>query len=202
MTKMISCWMKILYILQIIGFHFGPFALDHVYQAIINDLAMSKIFANHSGPCTNLFLEQQTCIVLLRDPYSRLVSHYYHFLYKNQSLQDDVKENGARAVWQSTGEEAYFNILANDINKHSLEDVLAFLDRCHVGTYERREEFLGYLSTLYQGLQIRSDTHLQADERTERTLQDVEFAKMVFKGFFPNDEQIYEYGRKREEEYI
>eukprot|EP00890_Picochlorum_soloecismus_P003385 jgi/Picsp_1/4047/NSC_01558-R1_---NA--- len=187
---------------KIIGFHFGPFALDHVYHAIVNDLVNTKIFAHHPRPCTNLCLEKQTCIVLLRDPYSRLVSHYYHFMYKNQSFQEDVKENGVRAVWQSSGEEPYMNILANDINKHTLEDVLVFLDRCHVGTYERREEFLGYLSAQYQGLHIRPDTHLQADDRTERTLQDNEFAKMMFKGYFPNDEQIYEYAQRREKEYL
>lgn len=197
-----SSWLRIEQMLQVIGFHIGPFALDHVYKATINDLVGTKIFFNRAEPCTNLHLEQQTCIVLLRDPYSRLVSHYYHFSYKNQSFQEIVKKNGVSAVWQSSGGELYMNILGNDIKQHMLQEVLDFLGKCHVGTYERRKEFLVHLSTIYNGLHIRADTHLQADDRIERTFQDVEFAKMMFKGLFPNDEQIYQYARRREKDYL
>ena len=197
-----SSWLKMEQVLQIIGFHIGPFALAHVYKSIMKDLMGTKIFVNHAEPCTNLRLERQTCIVLLRDPYSRLVSHYYHFLYTNQSFQEAVKKDGVSAVWQSSGEEVYMNILGNDIKQHTLQEILDFLGKCHVGTYERRKEFLVHLSTIYNGLHIRTDTHLQADDRIERTLQDVEFAKMMFKGLFPNDEQIYQYARRREKDYL
>lgn len=176
----------------VVGMHIGPFFFHSIVKAIPT-LESESFFATDTKICDHIQFDRQRCVTILRDPLTRMVSHYYHFLYpnSNQSFSEAVQEDNV-GTFTRTGGETYINLLAADSNQHSVDELLGWMAGCDVGTYEKRDDFITHMNRRYH-LNLSLETWKQHHSREERTSLDVEVARSWYSQAFQDDQKLYDY---------
>jgi hypothetical protein len=170
----------------VLGGHFGPFLLRSLQKRLQDVVRLH----GHERPWLRLCraplnLECERCIVLMRHPVARMISHFSFFAPQSNihlGIDQFMKSNGVAALLKHTGNNAGTTILRTDEEQNwPVEHILTQSRHCFWGHLEKLDSFLALLEknipgfrSLYPHEKVR-----QPDPMQDRIFADLNSSDLV-----------------------